>query len=203
MSIDPDEICDFISDANALLINLGTLDSERVQCIEVAINQANAAQKPWVLDPVLVHRSPKRLAFARQLIKRHPAIVRANADEVLAIAGEKMTVDEFTLSMQPIVAQTGQPDIVTDGNTQTRVSNGHELMTQVTGLGCATSALAAAFSAVTDNALDAAISALLVAGVAGEIAAESASGPGSLQTEILDSLYRLDDNQIIERSRIE
>jgi hydroxyethylthiazole kinase len=156
-----------------------------------------------VLDPVLVNRSPKRLAFAQQLIKHHPSIIRANPDEIQALTGKEIEGTEFARSIQTVIAQTGQPDIVTDGNYQTKILNGHKLMTHVTGLGCATSALVAAFAAVTDNVSEAAASALVVMGIASEIATETATGPGSLQYGILDCLYNLTNDQITQRSTIE
>ncbi len=203
MSIDPGEISDFVANANALLINLGTLSSDRFQCIPTAIEIANAHQTLWILDPVFVHRSTKRLAFAQQLLNQKPAVIRANLDEIHAMIGEDNDVNEFALSKQTVVAQTGQPDMVTDGNHQTRIFNGHELMTRVTGLGCATSALVAAFAAVTDNVFEAAAGALVVMGIVGEVAAERASGPGSLQCEIVDCLYNLGDGEITQWNRIE
>jgi hydroxyethylthiazole kinase len=39
-------------------------------------------------------------------------------------------------------------------------------------------------------------------GVAGEIAAERARGPGSLQLELYDALYRLDEATLTERLRL-
>jgi len=203
MSIDPSEISDFVSSADALLINLGTLSTERKDSITKAIETANNNHRPWVLDPVFVNRSPQRLKFAREIAKRRPVVIRANADEIRAMADHGTATGEFAHKMNTVIGQTGQPDIVTDGNVETRISNGHALMSRVTALGCATSALTAAFTAVTNNTRAAAVSALLVIGIAGEIAVEFASGPGSLQTGILDALYNLNNDQITQRSRIE
>ncbi len=40
-------------------------------------------------------------------------------------------------------------------------------------------------------------------GVAGEMAAEGAPGPGSLQVRFLDALYRLDAGDLAGRARVE
>src|SRR5438132_13758185 len=59
MTIASDEIADFVARADALLVNLGTLDPERRGAIEIAI--ATAGERvPWVLDPVFVARSAPR-----------------------------------------------------------------------------------------------------------------------------------------------
>ncbi|MDK9760003.1 hydroxyethylthiazole kinase, partial [Vibrio sp. D173a] len=46
------------------------------------------------------------------------------------------------------------------------------------------------------------LAAAAVLGVAGEIAAEQSQGPGSLQLNILDALYQLDDETLIARLKL-
>lgn len=76
------------------------------------------------------------------------------------------------------------------------------MMTRVTGLGCTATAIIGACLAVQSDALIAAAHGLAIIGVAGELAAERARGPGSLQLELLDALYNLDQQTLISRSRI-
>ena len=61
MSVAPEEIAEFVARADALLINLGTLDRERRQAAEIAIKVASDEHRPWVLDPVFVDRSRARV----------------------------------------------------------------------------------------------------------------------------------------------
>ena len=75
-------------------------------------------------------------------------------------------------------------------------------MTRVTGLGCSATAVIGAFLAVEPDALAATVAALAVFGVAGELAAEQARGPGSLQVELLDALYALDAATLTARARV-
>jgi hydroxyethylthiazole kinase len=82
------------------------------------------------------------------------------------------------------------------------VANGDALMTRVTGLGCTATAITGAAIAVEPDRLAAAAHALVLIGVAGEMAAERALGPGSLQLEILDALYQLDETELDRRARI-
>ena len=49
MSTDPDEIRAFVTSADALLVNLGTLDSERRAAIDIGIDVSCAGRRPWVL----------------------------------------------------------------------------------------------------------------------------------------------------------
>jgi len=84
-----------------------------------------------------------------------------------------------------------------------KVKNGHPLMTKVTGLGCTASALCGAFAAVEKSPFAATVKTMAVMGIAGEMAASVAAGPGSLQTHFLDYLYRLSEDDITQRLKIE
>jgi hydroxyethylthiazole kinase len=98
---------------------------------------------------------------------------------------------------------TGVTDYVTDGARLATLGNGHAMMAKVTGMGCTATAMIGAFLAVERDPLQAAVHGLTVLGVAGEIAAERSPGPGSLQLQLLDALYQLDEATVAERARIE
>ena len=76
------------------------------------------------------------------------------------------------------------------------------LMARVTAMGCAGSALVAACLAVEADAWKATAAALILFGVAGEIAAERARGPGSFAMEILDAVYGLEPATLMARARV-
>jgi hydroxyethylthiazole kinase len=75
------------------------------------------------------------------------------------------------------------------------------MMTRVTGMGCIASALCGAFAAVNADHTEAAAQAMAVMGIAGEMAAQDALGPGSLQVRFIDALYRLSEGDIARRLR--
>jgi len=75
-------------------------------------------------------------------------------------------------------------------------------MARVTGTGCLSGAVIAAFLAVEDDRHIAAAAAMLALGVAAENAAGHASGPGSFEPALLDALAALDGRDIIERARV-
>jgi hydroxyethylthiazole kinase len=75
-------------------------------------------------------------------------------------------------------------------------------MDRVTAMGCAASALAGAFLAVERDAFLATVGVLLVVGVAGEVAAERAGGPGSFVPAFLDAVYALDAATLAGRARV-
>ncbi len=54
MVVEPEEAAQFSRMADALLINIGTLHASRAESMLAAIEAANRAEKPWLLDPVAV-----------------------------------------------------------------------------------------------------------------------------------------------------
>ena len=205
MTITPDEIGGFVQRAGALLVNLGTFDAERRMAADIAINAANEKNLPWVLDPVFVDRSAPRAAYAMGLAARAPKAMRLNRAEFIALAGVEPggdTLASYARVQSTVVGLTGATDLVADGERLAVISNGHALMTRVTALGCAASALVAACLAVERDAWCATAAALLAIGVAGEFAAKRARGPGSFAVEILDALYALDRDMLTAHAKV-
>lgn len=205
MTIAREEIVSFVAGADALLVNLGTSDTERREAVGLALDAADVAHKPWVLDPVFIDRTPRRADFARELVMRSPAVVRLNQREFATLSGDEATGDapaRFAEARATTVAVTGAVDIVTDGERSAAIANGHRLMARVTAMGCAGSALVGAACAVEKDSLVATIAALTALGVAGEIAADNARGPGSFATAIIDALYDLDRATLRARAKV-
>src|SRR5262249_46195049 len=172
MTLSPEEIGPFVAGARGLLVNLGTFDDERRKATTIAVEVAARHKLPWVLDPVFVDRVAPRAAFARELISRRPTVVRLNHAEFSALADSNPSSNEamaYARENGIVVALSGETDLVTDGERIASITNGHPLMTKVTAMGCAGSALVAACLAVEPEAIRAAIAALVVLGVAGEV----------------------------------
>lgn len=199
-----DEVEPFTRRADALLVNLGTLDEERKAAIPRAMEAARHVGRPVVLDPVFVDRSPPRLAFARELLGAQPAILRCNAAEFEALTGMKADPESLRDEASRrgcVIALTGAVDFVTDGERFFEICNGHPLMARVTAMGCAGTALIAAFACREKDTLVACAAALLALGIAGEVAGSRATGPGSFQPAFLDALYALDSTTIAQAAR--
>jgi hydroxyethylthiazole kinase len=212
-----EEVEEFMLIAHALVINIGTLSPPWVTGMRLAARQARALGKPWVLDPVGAGATALRTATAIQLLGLRPTVVRGNASEILALSqGNRATrgVDstessssaldsgtQLARTFGTVVTISGAIDYVTDGERMLQVENGHEMMTRVTGMGCTATALIGAFLAIQPDPVLAAAQAMAILGVAGEIAATRAAGPGTLQLHLLDVLYTL-DKQSLSRVRI-
>jgi len=203
------ESAEFAAVADAVLVNLGTLSPDTVVAMRGAVAAAARAGTPWVLDPVAVGVLGYRTGIAAELLAAGPTIIRGNASEILSLAGSSGAagrgVDSTTGSSDALeaaadlarragttVAVSGVVDYVTDGGTVVEVRTGHEMMTRVTGVGCALGALVAACSAVEPSPVVAASAATTILTVAAEIAAGRSAGPGSFAVSLLDALYTLD-----------
>ncbi|MDR2079275.1 MAG: hydroxyethylthiazole kinase, partial [Treponema sp.] len=91
------------------------------------------------------------------------------------------------------------------------ISNGTEMFTKITGAGCMLGALcgaaaAAAVPGAETNAKSgifaAACAAVTAMGVAGELAFERAPLPGSFRVALMDSIYGITGETIIQRGKI-
>ncbi|MEM8553297.1 MAG: hydroxyethylthiazole kinase [Pseudomonadota bacterium] len=199
-----EEAGDFAAVAGALTINIGTLSPPWVDGMVAAIKGAQAAGKPWVLDPVGHFATPYRSRVAADLLLLQPTILRGNASEILAFSGAEAqgrgvdtgdSVDSAMAAAKAIavqnrcvVAVTGGEDFLTDGLRSVFVRGGHPMMEQVTAMGCSLTAAMGAFVAVEPDPFEAALGALLLFAEAGEAAARTAAGPGSFAVNFLDQL---------------
>jgi len=205
MTISADEIGAFVARADALLVNLGTFDEERRAAAATAIEVAAEEGVPWVLDPVFIDRSEPRAAYAQSLVGQKPRAIRLNRAEFMALSSlelEDGALARYALDTLAVLALTGAVDEITDGARTVSIENGHPLMARVTAMGCAASALTGAFLAIESDPLVATASALLCFGVAGSVAGERATGPGSFPAALLDALYALDKKILVEKARV-
>jgi len=214
-----EEVAEFVAISGALVINIGTLSTPWVESMLLAAGAAARHGKPWVLDPVGAGATRMRTDTVRSLLSHRPSIIRGNASEIMAVAGgtgaapkgvdSANTTDEalaFAVSLAKhqgcIVVTTGAIDVVTDGRHVAKLANGSPIMAKVTALGCALSGVTGAFAATAGDPYEAALAAAAVFGVAGEIAAERAKGPGTFRVAFLDALESIDGNDIKSRLKI-
>lgn len=199
MTVAVAEVGSFVEMADALLINLGTLDPERMRSVHIAVEQAKQSNKPWALDPVFVQASPSRLELAKFLLENSPSLVRCNAGEGKALFGDTFNAAHL-YDLKDLAATsltvTGKEDRVWASGQSISVGNGHPLMDRITAMGCALTALMVGFMAVEENEALAITSALIMFGLAGEVAGENSNGPGSFTPAFLDALHNLKDEEI-------
>lgn len=216
-----EEVEDMAGIAQALVLNIGTLEPAWIRSMQLALVEARERGIPVVLDPVGAGATPYRnRALAELLQAGAPSVVRGNGSEVMSVAGLAAAtrgVDSSASSneavdaaralardLMAVVCVSGADDHVIDaGGRWLSLSNGDAWMTKVTGVGCSASALIGAFAAVQPDRWRATASAMAVLGVVGQLAAErtraAGAGVGRLQIELLDGLQLLDRATFVAR----
>lgn len=208
--------------ADALVLNLGTWSPAVQTAMLEAGQMAARRGVPIILDPVGAGAMPTRTRAAKELLALvKVTAIRGNAGEIAALAGleggvrgvdsrvssgEVRLVRDVARRYQCLVIATGPVDLISDGTRTLEVRSGSPLMARIPGTGCLASALVAAVLAAAPagapaqaagpdagaDPLDAAASALLWAGLAGELAAGVTDGPGSFAPAYLDALAGID-----------
>jgi len=215
----PEEVEEMVSRADALVLNLGTLTRHQVDSMLKAGRTANICGIPVILDPVGAGATRMRTESARLLIRQiRVSVLKGNAGEigVLADAGGSVSgVDSRGLDGDALdigkgyarrtgltVIISGAKDIVTDGTRSAIVENGHAMMGKLSGTGCMAASLVAAFAAVCPDHVTSSAAALGAFGVAGERAAQRASGPYSFRTALMDEVAGLVPEDVKRHAKV-
>jgi hydroxyethylthiazole kinase len=222
MAYAQEEVAEMAGMAGSLVLNIGTLRPQVVESMLIAGKAANEQGVPVILDPVGAGATAYRTETARRLMEElEISVIRGNAAEIANAAGEVWNIrgvdagdsdgdvielaESAAQKLNTIVALTGKEDVITDGESTFVVRNGHPILTKVTGAGCLLTSVIGAFTAVEKDFLKAATAALIIYGVAAEVAADKSAlqGPGSFQVEFLNQLYHLDAEEIYNKSSFE
>jgi hydroxyethylthiazole kinase len=216
MAYAAEEVADMAKIASSLILNIGTLNPQTVDSMIIAGKAANESNVPVIFDPVGAGATQYRTETAQRIMSDvEVSVIRGNAAEIANVIGEKWEikgVDAGTAANGDIVhlaitaAQkwncvvviTGKEDVVSDGNTTYSVSNGHPLMTKVTGMGCLLTSVIGAFAGVERDLIQASVAALSYYGIAAEKAASITAerGPGSFQIEFLNQLANVSSEDL-------
>jgi len=214
------ELDELLAFAGALVLNIGTLDASWISAMERALGAAARRALPVVLDPVGAGASRLRTETALRLLRHGGVtILRGNASEILALAGAagatkgvdsthssdaaREAARGLAVRHECAVVVSGVIDYCLDRAREVRVHNGVAMMARITGMGCTASALCGAFSAVQPDALRAAVDAMAVMGVAGELALAASRGPGTMAAGFFDALHQIDGAELDRRLRID
>ena len=225
-----EEVEEIVGLASALVLNIGTLSPPWVESMLLALRAANARSLPVVIDPVGAGASAYRTKTALELIAASSeAIVRGNASEIAALAGNaaktkgvdssmeamaaKAAAAELALRHNCVVCVSGPTDIVTNGREFIAITGGSPLMTKVTGMGCTATTFCAAFAAIAENPdkaagrktarMEGTVSAMAVMSAAGSLAARDAAGPGSFFPAFLDRVSALSATELAQSVSIQ
>lgn len=223
MADDRNEVAEIIEHSNALVINIGTLNERTIPSMISAGKAANKKEIPVILDPVGVGVSSLRNETVKKLLNEiRFTVIKGNRSEIRFLAGitsntngvdastedlkketeTQQVAKKMAKKYQCIIAITGEVDIVTNGNQMILIENGCEKMSHITGTGCMSASLIAAFCACqSTQPLYSTAVALLSMGIAGEQATNETNnyGTSSLRTVIIDKISLLKAETLIEK----
>lgn len=214
----PEEAAAVTAHAQALVLNIGQLCPRKLQAMLHAGQRANEMGIPVILDPVGVGVSPLRTDAVQQILQTiHIAILRCNDSEAACIYGihssGKGVDNDPTFSVADraalasalanryhcTVAMTGAVDLISDSIQTFELHGGHQMLSRVTGMGCVSSVLCAAYAAVSqEDYLTAAIAGLGSIAAAGQLAYQRAGiqGTGSFHIAVIDALSQLNTDTL-------
>lgn len=204
-----EELEDLVSVADAVYINIGTLDSFWIESMYHLSKLVERYGKPLLLDPVGAGATRLRTEVSLRILERGVvSVLKGNAGEMSALAGlgEKVKgVDsllekgqeaaEILSSRYGVVAvATGKTDYVSDGRKTASIDGGSYLFRYVTGTGCMLGSVIASFMAVNRDYFTAAIEGSYLFKKAGELAErKSGSNPGTFRIELINVIYNFLD----------
>ena len=231
MSDDIKDVRDITAICGALNINIGTLNKNTIPSMYEAGKISNELNHPIVLDPVGAGASMLRTETAKGLIDKVKfSVIRGNISEIKALAlgdaktqgvdadvADKVTADnidqviafakDFAKRTGATIAITGEIDIISDENVAYTVTNGHPIMSKITGSGCMLSAVLGAFiGANPDNITEATLAAVCAMGICGERAfrrLKENDGNATFRTYLIDELYNMDTKTLEECAKYE
>lgn len=215
MADDPAECAEVTALAQALSLNLGTPSPAKLKAMQLCAEEAAARGIPVVLDPVGAGLTRLRREFCAEL--RRVSAVRGNLSEIAYLAGlggGERGVDSLSAAdpaeaartaacrLGCVCAVTGAADFISDGTRTVSINGGSPLMRRITGAGCMTSALCAAFAAEC-GAFVGAVAGAAFMKICAELAEErSAARLGSFHTALFDAAGSLTAREFAQRAKI-
>lgn len=215
MADDIDEVEEITSICHGLNINIGTLNQRTIESMLLAGKKANAMNHPVTLDPVGTGASTLRTETANKLLKNIDfTVIKGNVSEIKTLlcgygntkgvdANEEdvihadnlheviSTAKKLASNTKSIVVITGPVDIVTDGSTTYMIKNGHAMMSKITGTGCMLSCLITAYISANESILEATATAVMMMGLAGELAFSKGIGNMTYRNRLIDEIYKM------------
>ncbi|QKY71068.1 hydroxyethylthiazole kinase [Lentibacillus sp. CBA3610] len=206
MAKDEEETADMASNADGLLLNIGTLTANELSAMIQAGKAANEKGIPVVLDPVGVAATPfRRTAIKRILDKVEPTVIKGNAGELahlVEIPWETKGVEsvgegnadeiasKVARTYQTAAIVTGKTDVICADGELLHNHTGHSLLGKITGAGCLLGSILTACLTTNETIGNQALAAVRFYGLAAEHAAEKpeVNGSGTFLPHFIDAL---------------
>ncbi|MHA6260895.1 hydroxyethylthiazole kinase [Sporosarcina sp. CAU 1771] len=214
MATSIEEVGEMVQLADALVVNIGTLQVEVFKAMVLAGKVANKKGIPVVFDPVGVGATTFRKEKAKEFLSAvSVAVIRGNASEMDSLIGgtsktRGVDTGDVSLTMKELairVATTfscvavisGKIDTVSNGQETVQIDNGDSWLKNITGTGCMTTSLIGCFSGMTKNYLHAAVSGMSLMSLSGErakIQLQKDEGIGMYKVRLMDAIFNMNED---------
>ena len=214
----PEEVCEMVSFADALVLNIGTLNKGQIESMVLAGGMANDRGVPIILDPVGAGATHYRTESAQRLLDELKiTILKGNAGEIGILAGAEASVrgvDSHGCNRR--YGNDSRTFRKTGRHYGCRKRAGRHCDRWQTPFSCGKwpsddgkhlgyrlhgSICDAAFAAVADDPVIASAAALAAFGIAGEKAAAGARGPYSFRTALFDEMAAMKPEDLASRCK--
>ena len=220
MSYSYEEVEEVVSISNSVVINIGTMNSSRLELFIKAGKAANKYNKPVILDPVGVFATKTRANFTNELLNKVKFdVIKGNVAEIKYIGGfdvEGKGVDSFdevedisesikkiAKKLDCIVVATGKIDIITDGEKLIKINNGTSKLKSVTGTGCMTGSLIGSYIGASEDKLSAAAMGVLTMSLSGEFSDSDNIAIGNFKVSLMNNIFNMTEEKLCSYGRIE
>ncbi|WP_153238811.1 hydroxyethylthiazole kinase [Fictibacillus phosphorivorans] len=172
---DAQEVEEAVGAADALVLNIGTLDKATAESMILALRKALLAEVPVVLDPVGVGLSAFRQELVKKILLEYSELKGVRPRTILTICGnaaemqflsegawegkgvdgDLATSEEDLIKLAAaaakqtgcLIAMTGRKDVISDGDRAIVLSHGDPMLSYVTGTGCFATSMVALYQA--------------------------------------------------------
>lgn len=219
MSYSYEEVEEVVKMASSIVINIGTMNSEKIDLFLKAGKLANEYNKPVVLDPVGVFATKTRMNLVKKLIEQiNFTVIKGNVAEIKYIAGLKSNgqgvdskddgedlkeeLKKIAKELNSTIVATGKVDFISDGENVIEINNGSEKLKTVTGTGCMIGSLIGSYIAISDKIIESAAMGVLTMSLAGELANKENPPIGSFKIKLMDEVYQLNSEKLRALARV-
>lgn len=230
MSYSDEEVEEIVSVASSVVINIGTMNSSRLNLFVKAGKAANKFNKPVILDPVGVFATKTRTNFTNKLLNEIKFdVVKGNIAEIKFIGGLDVRgkgVDSFddgedisevvkkvAIKLGCIVVATGKVDFISDGKKVIKIFNGTAKLKSVTGTGCMTGSLIGSYLGAYNSIegrerenfkkVESVAMGVLTMAVSGELADKDNIAIGTFKEQLMNNIYEMNMDKLKEYGRVE
>ena len=206
--------------ANAVVLNMGTLNPRTVEAMVQAGKLAKEKGVIVVFDPVGAGATEYRNAVAARIIDEvKPDVIKGNSGEIAYLAGIKGgvrgvdstsssdnmadIVKETAKRFDCVVAASGKVDYVSDGKDVYVLRNGHDMQGNVSGTGCMLSSVIGSYVGACGASSESVVAAITSFNIAAEHSAKNCKGPGSFKVGLFDCLFNLTPEEVSSEAKVE